>query len=390
MSPDQAFNQWIRRDFAAINTALEELYFAQDDAGQVEGVGEDLKAELVRRGEELLAPLLAEGRTHDGFDGALELLGDVGMYLGALRRHELTNPDRETVSPFATASALALHVGVSIGMAPRFATAHLATHNRAVGGLRRSFTMLHDEFLFIDENTRGIFGLQSAAYALTRLVPLGATSPVADVLFAEAEGALRGVAACNARLFEQLDVARFFYCVRPYYKPYRVGRQVYRGANAGDFAGINEIDLMLGLCRASDPYYAQLLHEKLPYMLPAEQLRLRESMSRRSILDQLLDHAETDRDAPWFIANVRAFLGVCDAFGAIAAQHHDQLVSRFVAGPAQGLAQGRLQGITASGPSLEALLRSLEILRDLRMAAPRDDIASRHADMARLRAAIGA
>jgi hypothetical protein len=62
-------------------------------------------------------------------------------------------------------------VGVSIGMAPRFATAHLATHNRAVDGLRRSFTTLHDEFLFIDENTRGIFGLQSAAYALTRLVP---------------------------------------------------------------------------------------------------------------------------------------------------------------------------------------------------------------------------
>ena len=191
MSPVEALNQWIRGDFAAINTALEELYFVQDDPAQVEGTGEDLKAELVRRGEELLAPLLAEGRTHDGFDSALELLGDVGMYLGALRRHELTNPDRETTSPFATASALALHVGVSIGMAPRFATAHLATHNRAVGGLRRSFTTLHDEFLFIDENTRGIFGLQSAAYALTRLVPLGATSPVADVLFAEAEGALK-------------------------------------------------------------------------------------------------------------------------------------------------------------------------------------------------------
>jgi hypothetical protein len=126
---------------------------------------------------------------------------------------------------------------------------------------------------------------------------------------------LKGVAACNARLFEQLDVA-LLYCVRPYYKPYRVGRQVYRGANAGDFAGINEIDLMLGLCRASDPYYAQLLHEKLPYMLPAEQLLLRESMSRRSILDQLLDHVDTHRDAPWFVANVRAFLGVCDAFGA--------------------------------------------------------------------------
>jgi hypothetical protein len=36
MSPDQALNQWIRHDFAAINTALEELYFAQEDPAQVE------------------------------------------------------------------------------------------------------------------------------------------------------------------------------------------------------------------------------------------------------------------------------------------------------------------------------------------------------------------
>jgi hypothetical protein len=35
------------------------------------------------------------------------------------------------------------------------------------------------------------------------------------------------------------------------------------------------------------------------------------------------------------------------------------------------------------------LLAALEVLRDLRLAAPRDDIASRHADLARLRAAVG-
>ena len=62
--------------------------------------------------------------------------------------------------------------------------------------------------------------------------------------------------------------------MRPYYKPYRVGRQEYRGANAGDFSGINEIDLLLGLCRANDPYYAQLLVDKMLFMLPADQARL--------------------------------------------------------------------------------------------------------------------
>ena len=62
--------------------------------------------------------------------------------------------------------------------------------------------------------------------------------------------------------------------MRPYYKPYRVGRQEYRGANAGDFSGINEIDLLLGLCRANDPYYAQLLMDKMLFLLPADQARL--------------------------------------------------------------------------------------------------------------------
>ena len=58
--------------------------------------------------------------TGDGFDNAFGVLGSVGMYLGALRRHELTNPLHEEKSPFVEASSLALHVGSSLGMAPRF------------------------------------------------------------------------------------------------------------------------------------------------------------------------------------------------------------------------------------------------------------------------------
>ena len=246
------------------------------------------------------------------------MLGNVGMYMGALRRHELTNPDREEKSPFPEASSLALHVGASIGMAPRFATAHLATHNLAVNGVRKSFTSLADEFLFIDENTRAILSFQRTADALARIVPLGVSSPVADVLFDAASDGLRDVIAANARLFEKLDVDRFFYSVRPYYKPYRVGRQVYRGANAGDFSGINEIDLLLGLCRASDPYYAQLLVDKMLFMLPADQARLRECMTHRSLLDELLLLAEGHAGEDWFRQNAAAFLEVCDLFGETA------------------------------------------------------------------------
>jgi hypothetical protein len=384
----EAFDKWIRGAFVEMNTALEELYFAQADRANVEGVGDAIKAELRDEGHSHVVGLWREGNTGEGFDSAFGVLGNVGLYLGALRRHELTNPDREEKSPFAEASSLACHVGASIGMAPRFATSHLATHNTAVAGVRKSFTSLADEFLFIDENTRGILSFQRTADALARIVPLGVSSPAVDILFDAAADGLRDVLRCNERLFAKLDVDRFFFSVRPYYKPYRVGRQVYRGANAGDFSGINEIDLLLGLCRASDPYYAQLLVDKMLFMLPADQARLRDCMTHRSLLDELLLLAEEHARADWFQKNVRAFLEVCDLFGQTAAQHHDQLVSRFIVRPAGDLSDEQMQGLTASGPPLSVLIRSLELLRDYRMAAPRPDLETRHADLAVLRAAL--
>jgi hypothetical protein len=381
----EAFEQWIRTSFVQLNTELENLYFAQEDRAQVLGRGDPIKALLRDEGHTHVVALLAEGNTGEGFESAYGVLGSVGLYLAALRRHELTNPAREERSPFPEASSLALHVGASLGMAPRFSTAHLATHNRARAGIRKSFTSLSDEFLFIDENTRGILSLQRAADALASIVPLGVSSPVADVMFDAAKQALRDVIRFNERLMSQLDVERFFYSVRPYYKPYRVGRQEYRGANAGDFSGINEIDLLLGLCRANDPYYAQLLVDKMLFMLPSDQARLRDCMTRTSLLDELLSLMDEHSQADWFQQNARAYLDVCDLFGQSAAQHHDGLVKKFIESPAASLSEKGLEGITASGPPLPVLLRSLEVLRDLRVAADRRDIASRHTDLAKLR-----
>jgi hypothetical protein len=329
--------------------------------------------------------LLAEGDTGDGFATAFGVLGNVGLYLAALRRHELTNPSREERSPFPEASSLAMHVGAALGMAPRFATAHLAHMNFAHASVRKSFTSLPDEILFIDENTRGILLLQLAADALSKVVPLGISSPIVDVPFAAAKHALEAVIETNNRLFERLDVERFFFSVRPYYKPYMVGRQEYRGANAGDFSGINELDLMLGLCRANDPYYAQLLVDKMSFMPPADQSRLRECMRHQSFLDTLLAVADEHSPDAWFQRNARAYLELCTLFGRIASQHHDNLVKRFIEGPAARLGAAHLESITASGPPLPVLLRSLEILRDMRLAADRPGIASRHADLQRLR-----
>jgi len=379
------FDRWIRSAFMEINTELENLYFAQGDRADVTQSGAALKARLRDEGHVHVVALLAEGDTGDGFATAFGVLGNVGMYLAALRRHELTNPAREERSPFPEASSLAMHVGAALGMAPRFSTAHIAHLNFANAGVRKSFTSLPDEILFIDENTRGILLLQMAADALAKVVPLGISSPIVDVPFAAAKNALEAVIRSNQRLFDDLNVERFFFSVRPYYKPYMVGRQEYRGANAGDFSGINELDLLLGLCRANDPYYAQLLVDKMSFMPPADQARLRDCMRHESFLDELIALAPQHARADWFQRNARMYLELCDLHGRIASQHHDNLVKRFIESPAARLGAARLESITASGPPLPVLLRSLEVLRDMRLAADRSDIATRHADLERLK-----
>jgi hypothetical protein len=383
-----AFDAWIRSTFVELNTALEELYFARPDRANVDGMGDELKEQILQEGRTHVRALMIEGNTDEGFDRAFDLLGDLGLYMASLRRHELTNPAREQRSPHGEATALGLHIGASIGMVPRFATSHLSTHNAAQDGRQKSFTSLDDELLFLDYNTRGIFGYKRAADALKRVAPLGISHRVTETLFDDARQALEDVGAFNDVLFAELDVDRFFYSVRPYYKPYRVGRQEYRGANAGDFSGINEIDLLLGLCRGNDPYYSQLLVEKMLFMRPEDQASLRDTMRRRSFLDQYLDCLDTSGSSPWFQRNGSAFLAACETHGRVAAQHHDQLVARFIEAPSRALDESHLAQVTASGPPLPVLLASLEVLRDLRLAAPRDDITTRHADVERLGAVL--
>jgi monodechloroaminopyrrolnitrin synthase PrnB-like protein len=385
----EAFDTWIRSTFVELNTTLENLYFEQENRATVDGVGDELKRQILDEGRMFVRALAEEGNTDEGFDQAFDVLGDLGLYMASLRRHELTNPAREERSPHEEATALGLHIGASVGVAPRFATSHLATHNLARDGRQKSFTSLADEFLFLDYNTRGILAYKRAADALMRIPPLGVSHPVTETLFDDARDALDAVGRFNDVLFDELDVERFFYSVRPYYKPYRVGRQEYRGANAGDFSGINEIDLLLGLCRGNDPYYSQLLVEKMLFMRPEDQASLRDCMRRRDFLDQFLDALDTSAHTDWFQRNAAAFLRVCEAHGRVAAQHHDRLVARFIEAPSRALDESHLLQVTASGPPLPVLLSALEVLRDLRLAARRDDIPSRHADLARLRAAVG-
>ncbi len=384
------FDGWIRTSFVEMNTALEEAYFARADRADVEAVGEDVKKQICDEGRAHIVKLVDEGNTDEGFDSAFNLLGNLGLYMASLRRHELTNPAREEKSPHKEASALGMHIATSIGVVPRFATAHLATHNMAVNGRQKSFTTLADEFLFLDYNTRGILAFKRAADALKRILPLGVSHPVTETLLEDAAQALRDVMCFNDVLFEKLNVDRFFYSVRPYYKPYRVGRHEYRGANAGDFSGINEIDMLLGLCHANDPYYSQLLVDKMLFLMPEDQASLRDCMRRRDLLTEFVLAGENASKVQWFRTNAAAFLAVCHLHGEIAAQHHNQLVNSFIAKPSEALEERNLKQVTASGPPLPVLLRSLEVLRDMRLAAHRADIPTSFAEIDTLKKMIGA
>ena len=214
----ERFDQWIRTDFAVMNTELEELYFAQQDRQAVAGVGDSIKEKLHEEGRNHIARLLAEGNTDEGYDQQYNLLGCVGFYMAACRRHEITEPSRETTSPLIEASALALQLATTLGVTPRFATSHLSTSNPGKNGVYRSFTLLKDEYLFLDYNTLGVLAYQRAADALKRILPLGISHPLSYHLFNEARSALEDVIKFNDILFSELDTERFFNCVRPYYK----------------------------------------------------------------------------------------------------------------------------------------------------------------------------
>lgn len=383
----QAFDQWIRGDFCKINSELETIYWAQEDKANVENVGEELKQQLQHEGEELIHPLLAEGNTDNGFDNAFDLLGNVGLYMAACRRHEITEPSRERTSPLTEASALAMHIGASIGVTPRFATAHLTTHNKAVNGKYKRFTDLDAEEIFIDYNTKGILAYKRAADALIKIQPLGISHPIAADLLNVAKQALIDVIDSNKQLFNKLDTDAFFYQVRPYYKPYRVGKEVYRGANAGDFAGINVLDLQLGLCSANEPSYSQMLVDKFLFMMPEDQMILRDCMRRTSIMDDFLA-ASNCHTQTWYQENLSLFLDVCKLHGTTAIQHHEQLVKKYIAQAATTMGQQHMSKVTASGPPLHVLIDSLEKLKDRRAATKRDDIRTRFDDINTLKATL--
>jgi hypothetical protein len=350
---------WLRTTFAEHNTALEEAYFA-------EGVEflDDRTLDAHKR------VVLHEGAAHATALDALperaadryELLGMVGFVLGACRRHEI-----EDAAVLAPVWSIAQRLGTSLAVAPRFVFAHQALFNTAREGRFRTFTSLPDEAAFVELNAVGTLAYGRAADALRQLPAMGVSNPIAGHLLDTARLALEQVLAFNQRLAREVSIDRFFRNIRPYFKPYRVGACMYRGANAGDFAAINEIDVLLGLCHVNDPFYASIVAEKIPFVPPGEQQTLLELGETGTLLARFEGEAEHGV-TPHLRANAERFLAVCRAHGAAYAFHHHGLVKPFLERPAAAIPPDRLAGLSASGPPLDEVVAMLGRLCALRTA----------------------
>ncbi len=382
------FDKWIRGRFVELNNELEDLYATRPNRIAVDGIGDEQKSSLLSEGEDLINAVLdTPGLANMSVSNRMYLMGSVGFFMAACRRHEITEPTRERVSPIVSASRLATLLGGTVGMVPRFTAVHNQTHNCAINGSYRTFTHRPAERTFVEFNTRSAFAYMRAADALARIPPLGISNPITHDLLVVAETALVDALTLNRELAATLDVEGFYFCVRPYYKSYRVGSKEFRGANAGDFAAFNQIDMILGLCDPTEPSYAQLVLDKQLFLTPEDQRKLADAFATANLFDELLATID-QRNEPWFQRNGAAFVRVCDALGAVAAHHHDELVIPFLAQPSAAIPEENLTHITASGPPLQVLLAALEKLRDQRLAADRPDIPTRHADMATLRSAL--
>jgi len=367
--PIEQLDRWLRGDFVRVNTALEEIYFAERvDVICGRADVDALKHELLQQGGPLMARLAAMPALPDRHDASYRLLGLVGHYLAACRRHEAPLTDQE--GERQAAWDVSARIGTALGVVPRFVFAHQSLFNEAIAGRYRTFTSLPDEEIFIRFNALGVLAYYRAAEALRPIANLGVSSRVAGYLFDQAEAALRDVLRFNQDLGRQLDVDRFFFNIRPYFKSYLVHDVEYRGANAGDFSAINEIDVTLGLCGMDDPFYRAIVREKSAHVPPADQQVLGSLDRIPSLAKMFRADRDTHGATPEWRANADRFLAVCKAHGAAYAFHHQRLVKGYVEAPSKTATSAHSAGVTSSGPPLVDVMAMLARLAQMRTARP--------------------
>jgi hypothetical protein len=385
INPIDELDEWLRGDFVRINTQLEDAYFADRvDLIRDRPELDTLKRTLLQQGGALMERLHNVSAVPQDPQARYRLLGMIGQYLAACERHDA--PLSNTQGGRQAAWSVSLRIGTSLAVVPRYVFAHQALFNDAIGGRYRTFTSLPDEEVFIRFNALAVLAYRRAANALHAVAEMGVSNPIAGYLFQDAQTALDDVLRFNQELSKHLSVERFYFNIRPYFKTYRVGHLDYRGANAGDFAAINEIDIILGLCRMDDFFYQSIVHEKFGHVPPDDQPALRALDRQTSLLHRFCAELHSQGATPGWKANVRQFLRVCKGHGAAYAYHHERLVKPYLERPAKIAPPVHASGVTSSGPPLVEVIVMLQRLSDLRAARDRPGIGSAAASIAWLQA----
>lgn len=175
--PIDDLDAWLRGDFVRINTALEEAYFAE----RVDGICgrpdlDALKTELLAGGGPLMVRLAGLPMLPEHPRAAYRLLGLIGHYLAACRRHEAPLSERDGGRDAAW--GVSIRIGDALDVVSRFVFAHQSLFNEAIAGRFRTFTSLPDEEIFIRLNALGVIAYQRAAHALRGLADVGVRTGV--------------------------------------------------------------------------------------------------------------------------------------------------------------------------------------------------------------------
>lgn len=384
IDPIERLDEWLRSDFVFINTQLEQAYFDERvDVIMGRPTLDAFKTALLRGGGERVEEIASMPAMPEQSGAKYRLLGMVGHYLAACKRHEAGLS--AAVGGQDAAWTVSLRIGCSLGVVPRLVFAHQALFNEAVGGKYRTFTSLPDEQTWIHWNALAVLAYRRAARALRDIPHMGVSNPLAAYLFEDAQAALEDVLKFNQQLGQKLNVDRFYFNIRPYFKGYRVARTEYRGANAGDFSAINEIDVMLGLCRTADPFYQSIVQEKAANVPPGDQDAMRALDRQPSLLRAFIHEIGSYGGTAAWRVNAAVFLEVCKAHGAAYAYHHQRLVKPFLEQPARAAPSTHSAGVTSSGPPLDEVMSMLGRLLDLRTARDLPGIGSAAPDIHRIR-----
>ncbi|MBA2354975.1 MAG: DUF1864 family protein [Acidobacteria bacterium] len=333
---DAPLVRWLRREFTAINSALEAAPVADPDLAERRALIDRLLA-----GASQLPPLPDRDVAEDD---VLRVHLGVALLHAACARHGVA-PDDPRQRPVVS---WLLEAQRRWQVAPRLIAAPYLVLNDAEDGWPLTFLGSEDERRFIDANTAGLVVYEQAWTLVQRMRALSLTHPATSGMIEELARVLARLCGIHGRLQASLDHDAYYLHLRHYYEGVIVNGRAWSGVNAGDQGWSMALDLALGLAQGH-PGYLAYLHGRLPYLPPSHRVLVERELHGRGWMPAL---ERAVAAVPWGRTLARAAVGAFDAHVAATWAHLDLAVS-FVD-----------TGLGTSGTELRFLEETVRMRRD--------------------------